>query len=59
MSRIIEELERQNIQVTYDNIAIYAVFVSNEGLAEKLKLNNSEECLHGTELGWLHSLFIE
>lgn len=50
MSRIIEELERQNIQITYDNIAIYAVFVSNEGLAEKLNQNDSEERLHGAEL---------
>lgn len=59
MSRIIEELERQDIQVTYDNIAIYAVFVSNENLAEKLRLNDSEERLHGTEIDWLRSLFIE
>jgi len=39
MSRIVEELERQGIEVTFDNIAIYAVFVSDEMLAEKLNLN--------------------
>lgn len=39
MSRIVEELERQDIEVTYENIAIYAVFVSNEGLVERLELN--------------------
>jgi len=56
MSRIAKELERQDIRPTYDNIAIYAVFVSDEGLVEKLKLNDSEDCLHDTELDWLHSL---
>ena len=46
MSRIVEELERQGIEVTYDNIAIFAVFASEEGLVERLKLNDStsEEC---------------
>lgn len=39
MSRIVEELERASIEVTYTNIAIYAVFVSEEGLAERLGLN--------------------
>lgn len=39
MSRIVEELERQGIAPTYENIAIYAVFVSQEGLAERLELN--------------------
>lgn len=39
MSRIVEELERQGIEVTYENIAIFAVFASNEGLVEKLELN--------------------
>ena len=41
MSRIVEELERQGIQPTYESIAIYAVFVSEEGLVERLKLNDS------------------
>lgn len=59
MSRIVEELELQGIQVTYDNIAIYAVFVSNEGLAEKLRLNDGEESLRDIELDWLRSLFIK
>lgn len=58
MSRIVKELERQDIQVTYDNIAIYAVFVSNEGLVESLKLNDNEEHLYDTKLDWLRSLFI-
>lgn len=39
MSRIIEELERQGIRATYENIAIYAVFVSNEDLMDKLNLD--------------------
>lgn len=39
MSRIVEELERQGIEVTYENIAIYAVFVAEEGLIEELGLN--------------------
>jgi hypothetical protein len=39
MSRIVEELERQGIQPTYENIAIYAVFVAEEGLVARLKLN--------------------
>jgi hypothetical protein len=39
MSRIVEELERQGMQPTYTNIAIYAVFVSQEGLMERLELN--------------------
>ena len=39
MSRIIEELERAAIEVTYENIAIYAVFVSEEDLVERLQLN--------------------
>ena len=38
MSRIVEELERQGIEVTYANIAIYAVFVSEEKLIEELGL---------------------
>ena len=53
LSRIIEELERQGIQVTYDNIAIYAVFVSNEGLVEKFKLHGDDECVCNTGLAWL------
>ena len=40
MSRIVEELERQSIEVTYENIAIFAVFVSDEELAEKLNLES-------------------
>lgn len=43
MSRIVEELERQGIEVTYENIAIYAVFVSRENLAEELEL--SRDCV--------------
>ncbi len=39
MNRIVEELERAGIAVTYENIAIYAVFVSEEGLVESLRLN--------------------
>lgn len=39
MSRIVEELERQGIEPTYANVAIYAVFVSQEGLIERLELN--------------------
>lgn len=39
MSRIVEELERQGIEVTYENIAIFAVFVSEEQLADILELN--------------------
>jgi hypothetical protein len=45
MSRIVEELERQGIQPTYANIAIYAVFVAEEGLIERLMLND--------DLAWL------
>lgn len=41
MSRIVEELERQGIEVTYENIAIYAIFVSEEGLADSLGLKSS------------------
>lgn len=43
MSRIVEELERQGIQPTYANIAIYAVFISEEQLVERLMLNESLE----------------
>lgn len=39
MSRIVEELERQGIEVTYENIAIFALFVSDEGLIDKLALD--------------------
>ena len=39
MSRIVEELERQGIEVTYENIAIYAVFISDEDLCDELNLN--------------------
>lgn len=40
MSRIVEELERQGIEVTYENIAILAVFVSEENLVERLGLSD-------------------
>ena len=55
MSRIVEELERQGIQPTYANIAIYAVFVSEEGLVERLRLNT--EMPQSDELEWLKLLF--
>lgn len=55
MSRIVEELERQGIQPTYANIAIYAVFVSEEGLVERLRLNT--EMPQSDELEWLKVLF--
>ena len=40
MSRIVEELERQDIEVTYENISIFVQFVIEEDLIEKLKLNS-------------------
>jgi hypothetical protein len=43
LSRIVEELERQDIQPTYGNIAIYAVFISEKQLVERLMLNESLE----------------
>ena len=43
MSRIVEELERQGIEVTYENIAIFAVFISEENLAERLQLNENTD----------------
>lgn len=46
MSRIVEELERQGIEPTYENIAIFVQFVSEEGLAERLGLNDSESTLN-------------
>ncbi|MFZ1801469.1 MAG: hypothetical protein WAW62_02175 [Candidatus Saccharimonas aalborgensis] len=51
MSRIVEELERQGIEVAYENIAIYAVFVSEEGLVERLGLNEERD-----EFVWLKDL---
>ena len=48
MSRIVEELERQGIEPTYENIAIYVVFVSEEQLVERLMLDESLEA-------WLNS----
>ncbi|MBP7760592.1 hypothetical protein KA093_02250 [Candidatus Saccharibacteria bacterium] len=54
MSRIVEELERQGIELTYDNIAIYAVFVSEEGLVERLGLNEDID----VESSWLKELFV-
>ncbi|QQS20228.1 hypothetical protein IPL85_02130 [Candidatus Saccharibacteria bacterium] len=57
MSRIVEELERQGIEVTYENIAIFAVFASEEGLVERLNLNTSENSANSYEqLVWLESL---
>jgi hypothetical protein len=48
MSRIVEELERQGVLPTYENIASYAVFVSEEQLVDRLMLNiNLEEWLNG------------
>ena len=38
MSRIVEELERQGSLPTYENIAIYVVFVSKEKLIQRLGL---------------------
>ena len=38
ISGIVEELKRHCIEVAYENIAIYAVFVSEEGLVERLGL---------------------
>jgi hypothetical protein len=43
MSRIVEELERQGIVPTYENIAIYAVFVAEEELITRLNLNSVSE----------------
>jgi len=42
MNHIVEELERQGIEVTYENIAIYAVFVAEEGLVEQLSLSGTD-----------------
>ena len=39
MSRIVEELEQQGIELSYENIAIFALFVSDEGLIGKLALD--------------------
>ncbi|HRF28385.1 MAG TPA: hypothetical protein PL051_01970 [Candidatus Saccharibacteria bacterium] len=43
MSRIIEELERQGIAVTYENIAIFAVFASQEDLIGRLNLESEAQ----------------
>lgn len=59
MSRIVEELERQGIEVTYGNIAIFAVFVSEEGLAERLGLSDGNGSNSFEELVWLKSVFTE
>lgn len=60
MSRIVEELERQGIEVTYENIAIFAVFVSKEELIERLKLNDSKRGASSVEqFAWLETLFSE
>ena len=53
MYRIVEELERQGVQPTYANIANFAVFASDEGLARRLKLNEESE----KEITWLKELF--
>lgn len=39
LSRIVEELERQGIEPNYTNVAIFVEFVSQEGLAERLRLD--------------------
>lgn len=58
MSRIIEELERQDITPTYANIAIYATFVSQEGLIEQIGLDRDNSSEHNTQhLDWLQTLF--
>lgn len=59
MSRIVEELERQGIEVTYENIAIFAVFVSDEGLVERLDLNGRNDANSIEQLAWLKSAFTE
>lgn len=60
MSRIVEELERQCIQVTYENIAIFAVFVSDEGLVERLRLNDVKRGVSNVEQSaWLRTLLTE
>ncbi len=43
MSRIVEGLERQGIEVNYTNIVIFAVFASGEELVERLKLDEEIE----------------
>lgn len=59
MSRIVEELERQGIQPTYGNIAIYAVFVSEERLVEELGLNLDKSPAPDIQhLEWLKTLFL-
>lgn len=60
MSRIVEELERQDIEVTFENIAIFAVFVAEEGLVERLELNDSKRGASSVEqFAWLETLFSE
>lgn len=39
MSRIVEELERQGIEVTYENIAVFAVSISQKAMDERLQTN--------------------
>lgn len=56
MYRIVEELERQGIQPTYANIAIFAVFVAEEGLIERLELNGGK-CIG--QLEWLRAICFE
>ena len=53
MSRIVEELERQGIEMNYVNIAIFMEFVSQEGLSERLRLNERVD----DDLTWLRELF--
>lgn len=48
MSRIVQELERQGIKVTYENISIYAVFVASEGLIHRLNLEKDSIVFYTT-----------
>lgn len=41
LSRIQEELERQGIVPTYENVAVFVMFVVEEGLVERLGLDKS------------------
>lgn len=49
MSRIVEELERQGIEPTYANVAIYAVFVSEESLIEQIGLNQGKSLAYDAQ----------
>ena len=59
LSRIVEELERQGIEPTYVNIAIYAVFVSEERLVEQIELNQDKSPAYDVQhLEWIKTLFL-